>query len=72
MLFSVGSQVDPWESREKTEEGGRKIWQILWDHLISRSFLALSFEALCISVPVPVTLPVICYNSPALNPNKFG
>lgn len=45
MLFRLGSQVDSWESREKTEEGGRKIQKILGEHLVSRSFLALSFEA---------------------------
>ena len=55
--------------RERTEEGGRKILKTLWDCLISRSFPVLDPLR---PVPVPVNLPVISYNGPALHPNKPG
>lgn len=78
MAFRPGSQADPWEMEElvkseKTEEGGREIWKALWDCCLSRSFpVPDPLRPMCTSLPVPVNLPVISYNHPALPPHKLG
>ena len=73
MAFRPGSQADPWETKklvksEKTEEGGREILKALWGRCLSRSFPD-PLRPVCTSVPVPVNLPVISYNCPALPPH---